>query len=92
MTRPWWPARRQEQHSDQRPTTHLLRPQPALATCDAMRARDPSLRPDLQPAPATIVKNVVLGHCEFVCRSLAKTNRRCDCQEWRSGTFRFFRS
>ena len=53
MTRPRWPARRQEQHSDQRPATRQLRPQPALATRDAMRARDPSLRPDLQPAPAT---------------------------------------
>ena len=38
--------------SDPQPAN--ARPRPALATCDAMCARDPCLRPDLHPAPATV--------------------------------------
>ena len=37
---------------------NFTRPGPALATCDAMCARDPCLRPDLQTAPATRARDV----------------------------------
>ena len=42
--------------SDPQPAN--ARPRPALATCDAMCARDPCLRPDLQTAPATRARDV----------------------------------